>query len=276
MDGSAARSPDGTATPWAALAEALSHGSGEVCIRSGDTVARIHVQDGHIAWATVSSSPARMEDVVARSGVLLDADMASAVKQECRATGAHFMDVLVKWGVLDRDRAREALRSFVADQVKLGLELSDATALFLPKARFQLQSERLRFRASEIPSVLGPESRRAPVLPDSALARLLEDAMKIEGAIAAAVLDRDRGECQKLAGEGMDTLVARSQVRALAALGTGAEEVISSAGDRCFVTRALGAAPALVLFVVLSSSLTSIGMARIAVASVASRQATIE
>lgn len=267
-------------SPRSALDEALEHGNGEVCVRSGDTVARIHLQDGHIVWASVSSAPARMEDVVAPSGVTLDPEMITAVKQECRSTGAHFMDVLVKWGLIDRDRAREALRSFVTDQVDVALALPDAAALFLPKARGQLQSDRLRFRASEIPSIkariapatsvwLGPESRRSPMIVDAA--GFVATAMEIEGAIAAAVLERGSGACLSFAGADMDTQIAWSQVSALAALGPSAEEVIASAGDLYFVTRALRGAPSLALFVVLSASATSLGLSRAAVSMVAAR-----
>jgi CheY-like chemotaxis protein len=282
------RSATAAITPRDALEEALQHGSGEVCARSGATVARIHVQGGHIVWANVSSVPATMEDVAARGGVSLDADLVAAVKEECRAAGAHFMDVLVQWGVIEQDRAREAVRSFVTDQVQRILELPDAMALFLPRSRPQAHNERLRFRASEIPSLRPPnvsstgtflveppppESRRAPALSLFALSDIVEAAMRTEGAIGAAVLERGTGACLHHAGAELDTQIAWSQVSALAALGPGAEEVLASAGERCFVTRPLRNTPSLMLFVSLASSLISLGLARAAIAAVAAQRA---
>lgn len=275
-------------TPHDALDEALRHGSGEVCVRSGDTVARIHVQSSHIVWANVSSAPATIEDVAAHGGVRLDADLIAAVKEECRATGAHFMDVLVQWGLIEQDRAREAVRSFVTERVKLILELPDAMALFLPRTRPQPHSERLRFRASEIPSLRipnatstsnflldppAPESRRAPVLSLIALADIVAAAMQIEGAIGAAVLERGTGACLHHAGAELDTQVAWSQVSALAALGPGAEEVLAAAGERCFVTRPLRGTPSLMLFVSLASAQTTLGLARLSIAAITAQRA---
>lgn len=272
-------------TPADALDEALAHGSGEVCVRSGDTVARLHVEGGSIVWANVSSAPSRMEDVAGRGGVHLDAELIAAVKQECRATGAHFMDVLVQWGMIAADDAREALRAFVSERVKMILELPGAKALFLPKAKPQKHTERLGFRASEIPLLErrivvaaaslsdrpAPESRRLPLLSDAALQRVVDSAMRTDGAISAAVLERGTGTCLRLAGEVLDTEIAWSQVSALAALGPGAEEVLAATAERFFVTRALGGAPSLMLFVSLASAHISLGLARAAIAAVAAR-----
>ncbi len=270
-----------------ALGEALSHGSGEVCVRSGDTVARIHVQGGHIVWANLSSAPATIEDVAAHGGVSLDADLIAAVKQECRSTGAHFMDVLVTWGVIEQEHARETVRSFVSERVKLIQELPNAKALFLPSARPQASTERIRFRASEIPTLklLGaspadsilevpvPESRKTPALSLGALVELVEAAMRTEGAVSAAVMERGTGAClYHDAGGELDTEIAWSQLSALASLGPGAEEVLALAGSRCFVTRPLRDAPSLILFVSFDSSAISLGLARTAIAAVAAQR----
>lgn len=270
--------------PRDALREALaSSRGGEIAVRSGDVTAVIHVQNGHIVWANVSSAPATMEEVMRHGGVDLDREIIDAVKEECRATGANFADVLVQWGVLDEDRAREAVRAFVADRVERIFGLPDAAALFLPRAR--PHSERLRFRASEIPSlqtldipspsapVYGagnpPSSRRTPELPLADIADRVRRAMCLDGAIAAAVLDRKTGACLHHQGEDLDTEVAWSQLGALAALGSAAADVLASTGDRCFLTRPLGGAPTLVLFVVLSLADTTLGMARAGLAHVA-------
>jgi hypothetical protein len=271
-------------TPRDALDEALkSTSGGEVAVRSGDVVSYIHVQNGFIVWANLSSVPATMEEVARHAGVDFGADVIAAAKEECRTTRAHFMDVLVSWKLIDPERAKEAVRTFVAERVKLVLELPNASALFLPKAR--QYTEHLRFSADEIPSVrrpplmrstapfsASPPSSRAP-LPLGDISALFQEAMKIEGAISVAILDRKTGASLQLSGAKIDTGIAWSQLSLLKALGPHAEDVIGSAGEHCFVTRPLHLAPALALFVVLSQSATTIGLARSMVARIASTRA---
>jgi hypothetical protein len=271
-------------TPRDALDEALKSASGgEVAVRSGDIVSHIHVQNGFIVWANLSSVPATMEEIVRHAGVDLAADVIAAAKEECRTTRAHFMDVLVSWKLVDPERAKEAVRAFVADRVKLVLELPGASALFLPKAR--QHSEHLRFSADEIPSVrrppllrstapysASPPSSRAP-LPLWEVKPLFKEAAQIEGAISVAILERKTGASLMLSGVEIDTGIAWSQLSLLKALGPRADDVIGSAGEHCFVTRPLQVAPALALFVVLLQSATTIGLARSLIARIASTRA---
>jgi len=271
-------------SPREALDEALQSASGgEVAVRAGDVVGHVHVQNGFIVWANLSSVPSTMEEVARRAGVDLTADVSSAVKEECRSTRAHFMDVLVAWKVIEPDRAKEALRQFIAERVERVLALPGASALFLPKTR--PHTERLRFAAGEIPSLrpptlersitpfpAPPPSRRAP-LPLPEISALFQEAARIEGAVSVAILDRETGASVLLSGVEIDTGIAWSQLGLLAALGPQAEDVIGSAGERCFVTRPLRVAPSLALFVVLLQSETTLGLARAMVARIASATA---
>lgn len=278
-------------TPRDALQEALaSAGGGEVVVRSGDVAAWIHVQDGHIVWVNVSSVPTTMDDVTRHGGLTLDREALDAVREESRRTGAHFMDVLVRWGLISEERAREAVRTVVDERVKLVLELPEAVGLFLPKVR--AQGSRLRFRASEIPSLRDagrallrrqmvealdfssggpPPSSRAPALPLVEIALFVEEAAAVEGAVGAAILDRKTGVCLHHSGIDIDTQIAWSQVSTLAALGPDAGEAVASAGDRCYLARPLLEVPSLVLFVVFSLSETTLGLARIHMASLTSK-----
>ncbi len=145
-------------TPREALQEALeSVSGGEVAVRSGDVVGTIHVQNGFLVWANLSSLPATIEDVVRHAGISIEPDVIAAIREESRATRAHFMDVLVNWSLIEPDHAKEALRAFVAERVKLVLDLPGASALFLPKTR--RHNETMRFSAEEIPSA---SQRRMP------------------------------------------------------------------------------------------------------------------
>jgi hypothetical protein len=279
----AMQSTQGGMTPRDVLDEALSNVSGgEVAVRSGDVVAHIHVQNGCIVWANLSSVPATMEEVARHAGVDLSAEIVAAAKEECRATRTHFMDVLVAWNLIEPERAKEAVRAFVADRVKRVLELPNPSALFLPKAR--PHTEHLRFSIGEIPSMrrpilprtlvhfAAPPSSRSP-LPLGEISLLFEEAARLEGAISVAILDRKTGASLLLTGAPIDTGIAWSQLSLLAALGPRVEDVIGAAGEHCFVTRPLQTAPALALFVVLLQSTTTVGLARSMIAKIAATRA---
>lgn len=261
-----------------ALEEALnSPEGGEVAVRAAEVTGWIHVRKGVIVWAHVSSAPATITDLVRRAGATLDPDVAGAVKAECRATGANFMDVLVRWGVIAEEPAREALRDFIAERVDMALELPDASALFMPKTR--AYSGPVTFRSGEIPSrrsagdslieEMGPVSGLRAVAATSFMARIVRAAMDTDGVTSAAVLDRVSGECLFRDGTDIDPALMGAQLRGLGALGADAEEVLAGAGGRIFVTRPLREAPALVLFVVLSSESTTLGLARATIARIA-------
>lgn len=275
------RSTRSHVTPREALDEALASSSGgEVVVRAGDEVGHIHVQHGFVIWANLSSVPASMEEVARHAGVELSADIIVAATEECRATRAHFMDVLVAWNIVEADRAREAVRLFVAERVKLVLEMRVPSALFLPKIR--PHNEHLRIDAGEIPSLRRPAFARsvtpfpAPppssrmVLPLGEISIAFNAALKIEGAVSVAILDRETGASLLLSGKEIDTGIAWSQLSLLAALGPTVEDVIGASGDQCFVARPLQAAPTVALFVVLVQAATTLGLARSMVARIAS------
>lgn len=267
-----------------ALDEALASVSGgEVAVRSGDVVGHVHVQHGFVIWANLSSVPTTMEEVARHAGAELSPEIIAAAREECRASRTHFMDVLVMWKLVEPERAREAVRAFVAERVDLVLELPNATALFLPKTR--QHTEHLRIDVGEIPSLRRPvltrsmtpfpsppASSRTPV-PLGDVSHIFQEAAKIDGAVSVAILDRTTGASLLVSGAEIDTGIAWAQLSLLAALGPSAEDVIGSAGEHCFVTRPLRVAPALALFIVLQQSATTIGLARSLVAKIVSSKA---
>lgn len=282
----------GAPGPRAALDEAVrERRTGEVMIRAGDKAAIIHLQEGQIVWVHVSFVPTTMEDVARRAGAALDPELVADVKEECRATGANFLDVLVSWGVLAPERAKAALRELVAERVRIALEIPGAAALFMPKKRSP--SGQFRIHADEIPALQTPshatetEPRRGPDVelrsaetpavpsPRPSAPSAFEagwyvnEAMKTEGAMCAAVLDRRTGACLFQLGAQLNAAVAWSLVSTLAAAGPGADEVIAVVGGTCFVTRPLRHATSCALFVALSSTNTTLGFARISIARVA-------
>ncbi|MFO0586186.1 MAG: hypothetical protein U0441_01540 [Polyangiaceae bacterium] len=270
-------------SPQEALREALDHGEGEVCVRAGEDVARVHVRSGEIAWAHVSSVPSTFADVTSLAGISLEPDVVEAVKRECRERGVHFMDVLVSWGLIDRERARAALHAFVTRRVQMILDLPGATALFLPKR--SPPSGNVPRVASPEPSSPGPASMRAPASlslgPGSSpperptwIGELVRAAMRLDGALCAAAIELRKVTCVERAGEDLDGRLVWSQVSALASLGPEAEEMLAVSGPRCVVTRVIARDPSMALLVSFASANVSIGLARVAVAGLLSRMAS--
>lgn len=266
--------------PRQALEEALeSEDGGEVVARSGDVVARIHVRDGSIVWAHVSSAPATLEELVRDAGAPADPDLITALKEECRTTGANFMDVLVRWGMVNEERARATLHAFVTDRVRMVLELPNASALFMPRVRStgpaSVRSSQLStlsgpasFRAPQTDPLLdavGPESNRRPSRRPTFMNDLLNEAIATTGATGAALLDRRTGDCLGQVGEDQDPDFMRLQVQMLNALGQDAEEVLASNKEHHFITRSLSS-PHYALFVTLSTSGITLGLARLSIA----------
>lgn len=269
--------------PRQALEEALlSEEGGEVAIRSGEVVARIHVRYGTIAWAHVSSAPATLEDLARSAGATVDTELIAALKEECRATRANFMDVLVQWGLVTEQRAQETLRAFVSERVQLALELPSASALFMPRARAYTgapvsmrSAEIAAFVASgtadrsppsgqrdSVTEAIGPISSLRRVMAPSFAGDLLARAMKTQGAVCAALLERESGECTSRVGAEIDPELMRAQLRTLCSLGASGGEVLAGGGDRFYMTRSLAGSPAFALFVALSSAETTLGLAR--------------
>lgn len=261
-----------------ALVEALSDPEGgEVALRSGEVAGWIHVRKGVIVWAHVSSAPATIDDIGRRAGVSLDSETVSALREECRTTATNFMDVLVRWRLIDEDRARDTLRDFISERVEIALDLPHATAMFVPRAR--AYNGPITLRSGEIPSRRPPaETPLEDVAPVSGLRAVkvpsmvletVQRAMTIDGVLGAAVLDRASGEHLFRTGADIDSAILRSHLRSLEAMGPDAEEAMACAGPRCVLARPLLSTPELALFAVVSVASTPLGLARSLIARVA-------
>lgn len=269
--------------PRQALQEALrSTDGGEVVVRAEDVTGIIHVQDQCIVWAHISSMPASMEEIIRLAGAQVDQEVVKAVKEDCRTNSRNFVEVLIQWRILDEEQAHSAVRAFVARRVDHILGIPGATALFLPKARRRV--ERIRFRASEFPSLavtiadlpdvqheaFDAADQRPSFVGMEHVLELVNKAMRVDGCVGAAILDRGTGASLVKLGEEPDTSIAWSQLMTLAALGAGAEDVIATTSTRSFVTRALAGTASLALFVIFAMDNTTVGLARASVAQLVS------
>jgi hypothetical protein len=255
------------ASPREVLRDALASGrDGEVVVRRGDDVGRVYVIDGGVAWAIASGAAVRVEEIVRHAGVSLDDAAVRELIDECRRTGAHFADVLVAWGLLGAEAARECVRRFVAEQLATLLAAEDAVALFLPRAR--AYGGGLRFTWSEVgvatipPRAAGDEGGPAPSLAWIGAATVLAgEVERLDGVVGVVVLDARSDAVIVGAGGYVDELVAASILAALRALGEGGGEVIAVRGRAAFVGRALPAGGVIVAEIDLAA--VNLGLARL-------------
>ena len=102
-----------------ALRAALhGHSSGMLEVSSGTTSATIHIQDGHILWAHVSSLPSSLNDVLRPAGVELNPVEAAEIVAESNGSQCHVADVLVRRRIIEAQQAHELLRQHIEERVR--------------------------------------------------------------------------------------------------------------------------------------------------------------
>lgn len=189
------------ASPPSGLAGALREASvspgGDLLVRAGSEVGRILFHAGRVAWVHLSSEPGSLHDLLAGlPGVRRD-DV-SAVLEECFSAGRHFADVLVEWEIVPANELEALLRRWLSAKLQAIVARNFDLAMFVPQQR--RYSSSMTFALSELLPPLLPENEAPPPTeetprapPDPSLLACLDEAMAIDGAQAAALLDSDRG-----------------------------------------------------------------------------------
>ncbi len=252
-------------TPRSYLDEVLSKGStGALVIRGTQLSAAIHVHDGGIGWVENAGRDVSLRLLLDRAGIVLDAETARAVLTEARETGEHFTQVLVGWALVERDVARECLRSHLADELAVLLAAPDVTVLFLPYD--PRRASALRFepmdimpaRAFESGLTLAPGrsiARPPPTVPEFAMTAL-RDAVGLPGCHSVMLMDRAGGRLTAV-GTGIDNHFAWSVVHAMKSW---QQTLTIEEESTAYVARALD--ERLVLFAAFSLRDVSLGLAR--------------
>ena len=200
---------------WTALEEGLAHPvGGEVLVRSGDAIGRIYLYKGAIAWVNCSQLGVRLRDtLLANSNI--NAEELEAALQESQQLRQHFAETLMAWGLIERQKLWECLRSHNARHLGAISQLrQDPQALFVPLVRtysagliFTLE-ELLEWCETQGSVMTDPQAAEAPVValpppspvPDCALAQARVDHAKVAGrlealrpggALAAALFDSE-------------------------------------------------------------------------------------
>jgi DNA-binding response OmpR family regulator len=214
-----------------ALFRARDEGDGELVVTDGAINARVLFHRRQVAWAHVSDDRNTLLDILApESGI--DADMVREVVAECRRTGARLSDTLVSFGLVDRARLREQLLDWTKRKMQAILRFEHPQILFLPQKRgysedllFELeellgdeaQRPRSAFPPPRAPQPSWDEAFAAPE-PDSSrelLARVLERALKSDGVLGAAAIERLSGVCLLQGGQELSPDVAWAHLQCL-------------------------------------------------------------
>ena len=180
-----------------ALQEAAVSPSGDVLVRDGADVGRIMFHGGRVAWVHLSSEPGSLHDLM-RDLPGIGRDEIAAVLEECFSAGRHFADVLVEWELISAADLEQRLRVWLSARLQAIFSRDFELAMFIPQQR---RYSAMTFALADLlPAPLlavqelppAPELQPTPPV-DLAAHACLDEAMALDGAQAAALLDSDRG-----------------------------------------------------------------------------------
>lgn len=118
-----------------ALAEAVSSGlGGEVLVRAGTKVGRVHLVEDKIVWARVSTAQRTLNDDLINEAGLGKEDL-TEVYAHCRAQGKNFAATLVTEGLVDEELMGDILLRWIARCVADMSSWRGAQSLFAPEER---------------------------------------------------------------------------------------------------------------------------------------------
>ncbi|MCP3102860.1 hypothetical protein LZ198_28680 [Myxococcus sp. K15C18031901] len=253
---------------------------GEVVVKSATVSGRIFIVERKVAWAVLTSAGALNFSAVLLQQRLVSREDVALVMAECRKNGGNFCEVLIDWGLVDRDVLRELLRRHIASHLQLLLSLKDAQALFVPQPR--TYSSQLTFTLDELTQPVEPQHPHTQ-LESEVMANVkqsLEETQKIEGAFAACLVDSKSGMCLGSIGgnanfnietaAAANTEVVRAKVKAMHVLGLKdkIEDILITLGEQYHVIRPLSAREGLFLYLALSRANSNLAMARFRLAEI--------
>lgn len=278
----------GGSTLREAIAEARMAAGGDVIVRSGARVGRVIFHRGRVAWAHISDEPGSLAAMLAVDPSI-GRDEIQAVIQECSESGRSFVDVLVEWGLIERERLREIMSAWIRDKIASIAALAHPRVIFSPESR--ASTGNMLFLPSEVidPALLEaapttapePASSAAGPLPEldggpaTGCAASLDRAIEIEGALSAAIFDVRSGLCLGSRGQAFDLDVVWSNLRlaALSELWAELEDVLLTTREHIYLLRPFTRDPARMIFLVIDRSMTKLGMVRRALAECTERGA---
>ncbi len=264
------------------LREALASPGGEVIVRQGDAVGRIHVVEGRFAWAHLSTEPGSILDALGGEAPVSREDMATAL-EEARTTRRSVGDILVEWELVDAERLRAAFQVWITKKLAAIFGLAEATVVFVPQAAAHPVHPTFAFdEVCPLPLVDSRPQGSAPVVtpqrldsltppvgePDPRLVRVIAEVQRIQGVLTAATLDVRIGYPTVIAGDQseLNLDLARAQLRVMALVQANdqaaADDLILTTSRLIHITRCVPARPGVVVHVVLNRESSVLGFAR--------------
>jgi DNA-binding response OmpR family regulator len=216
-----------------ALADATQQGDGEFVVRSVDQSARVFLHGGKIAWTHLADGSGTFLQELAVE-LELGSDMVEGILADCRRKGAKFTDIVVAWGVLDRNSLRERLMAWMAKKLDAIIHLPQARSLFLPQRRessvdmsFSLEELGLKLEAVTVTDV-GPEPHHS-IVPRAAwsnafvlaptrspaIEAILDRYSAQEGVVGVVAIERTSGYCLGTRGAELNPDAAWAHIRCL-------------------------------------------------------------
>jgi CheY-like chemotaxis protein len=264
----------------AALAEATASPGGDLLLRSGAEVGRVFFHAGKIAWVHLSSETGSLHDLL-RDVPDVRADDVSAVLEECFTAGRHFADVLVEWEIVTADALESRLRRWLAAKLQRLFARRHDLVMFVPQQR--RYSSNMTFALAELlpaPTAaresppLPPPPAPPPLALDHTAQSCLDEAMALDGAHAAALLDSDRGQFLARRGRPLDDGVVHALMRLLHSeeVDDCIDDILVTRGPRMHLLQRTPR-PGCYLFVELDRTSGSMGLARTRLQTLARRLA---
>gem|GEM_PF-1434455 len=198
------------------LKEASLGATGEVVVRSEGRVGRVVFHQGKIAWIHVSEGGS-MLPLLTKLG-LAEGDVHLAL-EECRKQRLPFMDTLVGWGLVSRERLEEQFRVELASRLKTLLKMPASVSFFIPaEAHFhsgfaydlsQIEPWLDGPLSIPVPEPSGPQSHTV----SPAMEKLAHEVARMDGVLGVSLIDRSNGLVALSSGEPHNTTVLRGMIR---------------------------------------------------------------
>jgi len=197
------------------LKEASQGATGEVVVRSKSRLGRVAFHKGKVAWVHVSGG-APLLPFLKRLGIA--AEDARMVMEACSKEHRPYMDTLVQWGLISRERLEEQLREELSARLALLLDSPEISNFFIPGETGFKSS--FSYDLSEIePAHTGPSSgpytgtkissRPVPVIHGD----IIQVVASLGGVESAALIDPPSGLTTLSVGQPHNRDLVRGMIR---------------------------------------------------------------
>lgn len=256
--------------PRVVLREALAHPTGgDVLLKTESGTTRVLVSRGRVVWVHDEAGGSLLQELQSL-GVRIDADELSEAIAECQRTRDHFVEVLARWGLAERNTVEEATRALVHRRLERALGRKDVVALFLPMQRRGGDSVGFTTDELGLSRTIAPPADGVPTsLPTQDTARfdaLTRSALAVDGCTSAVVLHYGSATVLSRAGDPGVLPLSWGLGSTLHLLVEDRADAIVCSGERALFARRLPEDGSYFVCVEFDLAATSLALARMSVA----------